>query len=63
MLSAADVEMYGRLVAGAEEWLRRRGIPCYSPDLLSSEVYADLSHPLADGYAMLAERLWALGLR
>jgi hypothetical protein len=58
-----DVDIYGRLVAGAEEWLRRRGIPFYSPGVLPSELYADLSHPLAGGYAALAERMWAMGLR
>jgi hypothetical protein len=40
-----------------EAWLREHGIPCCAPAALPSELYADASHPLGDGYALLAKRL------
>jgi hypothetical protein len=29
------------------------------PDVLPSELYADASHPLTEGYALLAKEIWA----
>jgi hypothetical protein len=63
MLVAGDVAVHRRLAAGAVAWLRARGVATFVPETLPSDLYADLSHPLADGYALLAERLWAAGLR
>jgi hypothetical protein len=63
MLVADDVAAYRRLADGASAWLRERGVATLTPAILPSDLYADLSHPLADGYAALAERLWQAGLR
>jgi len=41
----------------AEAWLRENGVPCIVPETLPSHLYADASHPLADGYALLARQL------
>ena len=60
MLTTADVETHRRLAAGAEAWLRAHDVEFYSPAALPRELYADLSHPLAGGYALLAERLWTI---
>lgn len=38
-------------------WLAERGIPHLVAEPLPSELYADASHPLADGYRLLAGRL------
>ena len=46
-----------RMKAQAQAWLREHGIPHYVPRALPSEVYADASHPLAEGYGMLAGKL------
>jgi hypothetical protein len=63
MLSTDDVPVYRRLAAAAQADLSARGLTTYSPATLPSDLYADLSHPLAEGYAVLAERLWGMGLR
>ena len=41
-----------------EAWLKAQGIPYYIPPALPSDHYADASHPLGDGYAMLAKQLF-----
>ena len=41
----------------AEEWLARNNVRFYSPDDLPSELYADASHPLKEGYARIAQGL------
>ena len=38
-------------------WLRARQVPVVAPDTLPSELYADASHPLTAGYALLASRI------
>jgi hypothetical protein len=38
-------------------WLRDRGIPHLAPPVLPSPLYGDASHPLAPGYAQLAEAM------
>jgi hypothetical protein len=40
-------------------WLRGRRVPVVVPDTLPSELYADASHPLTGGYALLARRVAA----
>jgi len=59
MLTGESLAAYRRLTGAAAAWLRARGVPCTVPRALPSEYYADASHPLADGYATLAERLLA----
>jgi hypothetical protein len=39
-------------------WHAAQGVPHYVAPLLPSETYADLSHPTAQGYALLAQRLF-----
>ena len=57
MLAETSRAAYLQRKAAAEAWLRGQGIPhCIAP-LLPSELYADASHPLGQGYALLAERL------
>jgi hypothetical protein len=63
LLSEADVHTYRALVTGATRWLQARGIPWHAPDALPAELYADLSHPVAAGYELLARRLLAAGVR
>ncbi len=45
--------------AEIEAWLTSHQIPNYVPAPLASELYADASHPLAEGYAEVARHLWA----
>ncbi len=48
---------YGRLRADVDAWLTSQRIPHVVPDTLPSDLYADASHPLTDGYALLAKRI------
>jgi hypothetical protein len=59
MLTAGSRERYQRILESASAWLTTAGIPHLSAPLLPTDRYADLSHPLEDGYARLAEVLWA----
>ena len=49
---------YRRIHDGIVAWLARNQIPHVVPQTLPSQLYADVSHPLTDGYALLAKRLY-----
>lgn len=50
---------YRQLRDGVQAWLAQHHVPCVAPETLPSALYADASHPLTDGYALLAKRLLA----
>ncbi len=58
MLKPESLATYIRVKVGIMYWLVMHKIPYYAPRPLPSELYADASHPLAAGYALLARRLW-----
>ena len=51
-----------RMRDGIAAWLTSHQIPHIVPDALPSDLYADASHPLTEGYALLARRIWAVRL-
>jgi hypothetical protein len=57
MLEDANRPVYAERKRAAEAWLHEKGVPCLAPEALPSHLYADASHPLSDGYALLAKRL------
>jgi hypothetical protein len=57
MLEDANRAVYAERQRAVEAWLCERGIPCLAPEPLPSHLYADASHPLSEGYALLAGRL------
>ncbi len=57
MLKSENLPVYGRLKAGIGAWLAEEGIPHLIPPPLASQLNADASHPLAEGYASLARQL------
>jgi hypothetical protein len=57
MLTDASRQTYDRRKAQVAAWLLRSGIPHHVAPVLPSELYADASHPLAEGYALLAQGL------
>jgi len=57
MLKPESLAAYGKLKAEIGRWLAEEGIPHLVPEVLPSDLYADASHPLGDGYAALARRL------
>lgn len=58
MLAPVSRTTYRRILHAVETWLKDRKLPYYIPPVLPSELYADLSHPLGQGYARLARDLW-----
>jgi hypothetical protein len=59
MLSDAGRGVHARLRDTVVGWLAERGVPHLAPAALPAELYADASHPLTDGYALLARRMLA----
>lgn len=57
MLRQESLEAYRDRKRTVETWLQEQGIPHFVPAALPSEHYADASHPLADGYRLLAEQM------
>ncbi len=62
LLAETSQEAYWNLIHGMEAWLEKNEVPYTIPPPLPSELYADASHPLSEGYAQLAQRLWRLEL-
>jgi hypothetical protein len=50
---------YGKLRDGVTAWLTQNKVAHLVPEALPSLLYADASHPLTDGYALLAKRTLA----
>jgi len=57
MLGDESREVYQAKKREVEAWLRDNGIPCCVPPPLPSKLYADASHPLAEGYRVLAAEM------
>ncbi len=58
MLTPASAQVYQQRKDQVAAWLRDQGIAHYVPPPLPSEHYGDASHPLAQGYALLAKQLF-----
>ncbi len=48
---------FRKLRDGIDAWLSQNQIPHLVPEPLPSPLYADASHPLTEGYELLAKRL------
>ena len=57
MMKGDSIKAYEEIKKGIGTWLKNNNIPYYLPDSLPAEYYADASHPLSKGYALLAEQL------
>lgn len=49
---------YAQVKKEIEAWLRKESVPSYVFEPLPSELYADASHPVSEGYAALADQLF-----
>ncbi len=58
MLKGESIEIYRKMKSKIEVWLQQNNIAYYMPQTLPSELYIDASHPLNEGYAMLAKQLF-----
>lgn len=57
MLTQRGLAGYTERQAAVAAWCTQQGIPHAVADALPSAAYADLSHPTAEGYALLAKQL------
>ena len=51
MIAEESMEAYREILRDAGEWLTQHGVPHWIAPVLPSELYADASHPIAEGYA------------
>jgi hypothetical protein len=58
LLAEESRDAYGQLRGDIGQWLKQNQIPSALPEALPSELYADASHPLTEGYQRLARRLY-----
>jgi hypothetical protein len=58
MLDADSLDTYRKMKAEFKTWFSRNNIPCYTPDVLPAHLYVDSSHPLGEGYAVIANQLF-----
>jgi hypothetical protein len=58
MLKTESLNVYQEMKSEIESWLRQNNVAYFVPPALPSEFYSDASHPLAEGYAMLAKQLF-----
>ncbi len=59
MLAEDNRPTYRQIRDGVASWLREKHIPVVMPEALPSTLYADASHPLTEGYELLASRMAA----
>jgi hypothetical protein len=59
MMSETNRATYLQLREKVVAWLKQNQIATVEPEVLPSELYADASHPLTEGYRLLSERLYS----
>ncbi|MHC4518873.1 MAG: hypothetical protein ACYTAS_09820 [Planctomycetota bacterium] len=57
MLDEASAEAFSKIKSLIGVWLQDNDVPHLLAEPLPSPLYADTSHPLAEGYALLAQQL------
>jgi hypothetical protein len=50
---------FRQLRDGIADWLTKNHVPYLAPEALPSALYADASHPLTEGYELLAKRIYS----
>ena len=58
ILQGQSINTYRKMKREIETWLKHNNVPYYAPELLPSDLYRDASHPLSEGYALLAKYLF-----
>jgi hypothetical protein len=58
IMAAENHPAFHRLRDGIADWLAKNRMPHVVPAALPSSLYADASHPLTQGYQLLANRLY-----
>jgi hypothetical protein len=57
MIAPESLEAYRELHKGAAAWFAGQQLKFLAPESLPSNLYADASHPLTEGYELLSKRL------
>lgn len=57
MLNDADAAAYSTIKSQVAAWLEKNKVPHFVPATLPAEHYVDASHPIAEGYALLARQI------
>jgi hypothetical protein len=57
MLEPESLQRYEKMKSKIVSWLEEKQVPHFAPPALPSDFYGDASHPLAAGYAQLAQQL------
>jgi len=57
MLQNESLRTYKRMQREVAAWLNENGVPHVVPAALASDLYADASHPLSEGYRLVAKGL------
>jgi hypothetical protein len=58
MIAPDNLPAYRKLHDGVAAWLKQNHVAYVAPEPLPSRLYADDSHPLTEGYQLLAQRLY-----
>ena len=58
LMTEESLRAYRKLRDEIAGWVSQNHVPLLMPELLPSALYADGSHPLTDGYALLAKRIY-----
>jgi hypothetical protein len=59
MIAEDNRAAYADLHDSILSWLKANHVTAIAPDPLPTELYADASHPLTQGYELLAKNLYA----
>ncbi len=57
MLNDADAATYNQIKTQVAAWFQENKVPYFVPDVLPAAHYVDASHPIGEGYALLAKQL------
>ncbi len=57
MLNEADAATYSQIKTQAAAWFQQNAVPYFVPEPLPAAHYVDASHPIGEGYALLAKKL------
>jgi len=58
MFDADSIDTYRKMQTEIEAWLQLNNVGYYMPEVLPRHLYVDASHPLSEGYAVLAKQLF-----
>ncbi len=57
MMTDENIKAYRKMQDEIKLWLQQNNVAYFMPQVLSSQLYVDASHPLSEGYATLAKQI------